>query len=311
MTVGRANHQSAGATVLTGAGFRVARIPLERLPTLELSRALRRDYPMYGLVEVDVTVPRRRLRAHRDRTGEQVSFTAFLVACLARAVEEHPTVAAFRSGRRLVVFDQVDVATMVEVRTEDARFPLPHVVRGAERKTVRVIHDEIRGVQQGVALLHRTRTLLRPLPSIPKPVRWLLWRILARSVRLRQRLGGTVTLTSVGAFIGGPGWGLAPVAYPVTLTVGGIARRPVLCDGALEEREHLCLTLALDHEVVDGAPAARFGMRLRELIEAGAGLEWLEQEEHDEHDPASTLDPAAAGEPPADVAAAVPRIPAG
>jgi hypothetical protein len=296
---------------MTGAGFRVERIPLERLPTLELTRALRRSYPMYGLVEVDVTVPRRRIRAHRERTGEQVSFTAFLVACLARAVGEHPTVAAFRSGRRLVVFDQVDVATLVEVTAGGARFPLPHVVRSAEQKTVRAIHDEIRGVQRGTALLHRTRTLLRPLPYIPKPIRVLLWRVLARSIRLRQRLGGTVTVTSVGAFIGGPGWGLAPVAYPVTLTVGGIARRPVLCDGALEEREHLCLTLALDHEVVDGAPAARFGTRLRELIETAAGLEWLEQEAHHEQDAASTPDPATAGEPTADLAAADPRIPAG
>jgi pyruvate/2-oxoglutarate dehydrogenase complex dihydrolipoamide acyltransferase (E2) component len=264
---------------VTAARFRVERIPLERLPTLELTRALRRRNPMYGLVEVDVTVPRQRIRAHRERTGEQGSFTAFLIACLARAVGEHPTIAAFRSGRRLVVFDHVDVATMVEVTTEGARFPLPHVVRDAEHKTVRTIHDEIRGVQQGTALLHHTRALLRPLPYIPKPVRVLLWRVLAHSVRLRQRLGGTVLVTSVGAFIGGPGWGLAPVAHPVTLMVGGLARRPVLRDGALEEREHLCLTLVLDHEVVDGAPAARFGMRLRELIAAGAGLEWLEQEE--------------------------------
>lgn len=287
------------------------RIPIERLPTLELTRALRRRNPMYGLVEVDVTVPRQRIRAHRERTGERVSFTAYLVACLARAVGETPTVAAFRSGRRLVVFDHVDVSTMVEVTTDGARFPLPHVVRDAEHKTVRAIHDELRGAQQGTALLHHTRALLRPLPYIPKPVRLLLWRVLARSVRLRQRLGGTVAVTSVGAFIGGPGWGLAPVAYPVTLMVGGIARRPVLHDGALEEREHLCLTLVLDHEVVDGAPAARFGTRLRELIEAGAGLDALEQEADDERPSPATHDPAAAGEPSADAAAAVTGSPTG
>lgn len=269
------------------------RIPTERLPTLELTRALRRRNPMYGLVEVDVTVPRQRIRADLERTGERLSFTAYLVACLARAVAENPSVAAFRSGRRLVVFDHVDVSTMVEVATEGARVPLPHVVRDAGHKTVRAIHHEIRGVQQGTALLHHTRALLRPLPYIPKPVRLLLWRVLAPWTRLRQRLGGTVAVTSVGAFIGGPGWGLAPVAYPVTLMVGGIARRPVLRDGALEEREHLCLTLVLDHEVVDGAPAARFGTRLRELIEEGAGLEAMEQDANEgraskrAHDPCS------------------------
>lgn len=109
---------------MTTAGFRVGRIPLERLPTLELTRVLRRRNPMYGLVEVDVTVPRRRIQAHRERTGEQVSFTAFIVACLGRTVGEHPTVAAFRSGRRLVVFDRVDVATMVEVEGGGREVPV-------------------------------------------------------------------------------------------------------------------------------------------------------------------------------------------
>lgn len=77
-------------------------------------------------------------------------------------------------------------------------------------------------------------------------------RLLARSARLRQHFGETVLMTSVGPFTAGPGWGLAPVAYPVTLLVGGIAKQPLLRDGVLKERERLCLTLALDHDVVDG-----------------------------------------------------------
>ena len=40
----------------------------------------------------------------------------------------------------------------------------------------------------------------------------------------------------------------------------------------LEVREYLCLTLTLDHDLIDGAPAARFARRLTELIESGAGL---------------------------------------
>jgi pyruvate/2-oxoglutarate dehydrogenase complex dihydrolipoamide acyltransferase (E2) component len=35
----------------------------------------------------------------------------------------------------------------------------------------------------------------------------------------------------------------------------------------------LDLTVAFDHDVVDGAPAARFVKRLVELIESGYGLE--------------------------------------
>jgi hypothetical protein len=35
-------------------------------------------------------------------------------------------------------------------------------------------------------------------------------------------------------------------------------------------REYLCLTLCLDHDVIDGAPAARSIKRLTDLIERGA-----------------------------------------
>ena len=42
--------------------------------------------------------------------------------------------------------------------------------------------------------------------------------------------------------------------------------------GRIEPREILNLTVAFDHDVVDGAPAARFVRRLLEVIESGYGL---------------------------------------
>ena len=56
------------------------------------------------------------------------------------------------------------------------------------------------------------------------------------------------------------------------LIVGGIATKPAVVDGRVAPRELLQLTLALDHDVVDGAPAARFSRRLTDLIESGYSL---------------------------------------
>jgi pyruvate/2-oxoglutarate dehydrogenase complex dihydrolipoamide acyltransferase (E2) component len=61
-------------------------------------------------------------------------------------------------------------------------------------------------------------------------------------------------------------WGLL-------LIVGGIARKPAVIEERVEPRDMLDLTVAFDHDVVDGAPAARFVKRLVELIESGYGLE--------------------------------------
>ncbi len=54
--------------------------------------------------------------------------------------------------------------------------------------------------------------------------------------------------------------------------VGGMARRPKVVDDQVAVRDVLDMTLTIDHNVVDGAPAARFAARLRELIERAAVL---------------------------------------
>jgi hypothetical protein len=56
------------------------------------------------------------------------------------------------------------------------------------------------------------------------------------------------------------------------LTVGGIGEKQVVVDGHAVVREYLSLTISVDHDIVDGAPAARFTRRLKELIESGYGL---------------------------------------
>jgi pyruvate/2-oxoglutarate dehydrogenase complex dihydrolipoamide acyltransferase (E2) component len=258
-------------------GYAVHRVPDERVPTIELIPALALHNSMHALVEVDVTETRRRLEAHRERTGESRSFTAFVVTCLARAVDEQRGVQGLRRGRRILVPDTVDVANLVEVDADGEAVPLPQVIRDAANRTYEEIHAEVRGAQRSGDLVRDVRRRARWLRGMPRPLRWLAWRVLARATRVRTSMGGTVVVTSVGSVGRGRGWGLSgTLAYPVSLTVGGIHRQPALADGVLVEREWLCLTVSLDHEVTDGAPAARFVRRLCELLEQAHGLDELE-----------------------------------
>jgi len=66
-------------------------------------------------------------------------------------------------------------------------------------------------------------------------------------------------------------WGIPVSGYTLTLTIGGIAERPGVVSGQVVPREYLSVTVSADHEVVDGAPLARFGTRLK-LVESAAGL---------------------------------------
>jgi pyruvate/2-oxoglutarate dehydrogenase complex dihydrolipoamide acyltransferase (E2) component len=54
--------------------------------------------------------------------------------------------------------------------------------------------------------------------------------------------------------------------------LGGISKKPKVVDGKTEVREYLSVTMLFDHDVVDGAPAARFIARLAELVQDGYGL---------------------------------------
>lgn len=230
---------------------------------------------MHGLIEVDVSEARRRLRAQRERTGEALSFTAFVIACLGRAVAAHPEVHALRDWRgRMVLFDDVDVTTIVEVQVDGRPFGLAHILRAANRRSPAEIHDEIRAVQ--VAGLHSvspaTRRATRLALFVPGFARRLALRAMLWFPRVAKRQTGTVLMTAVGMFGGGTGWGFsAPGIHGLSVTVGGIAERAAVTPGG-RPREVLCLTVSADHEVVDGAPLARFTRDLRALLESADGL---------------------------------------
>jgi pyruvate/2-oxoglutarate dehydrogenase complex dihydrolipoamide acyltransferase (E2) component len=87
-----------------------------------------------------------------------------------------------------------------------------------------------------------------------------------------KRIAGTVCVTAPGMFGRGAGFGIPISGYTLTVTVGGLAERPAVIEGRIEPREMLFITVSADHEVVDGAPLARFVGRLRELVERG---DWL------------------------------------
>ena len=110
---------------------------------------------------------------------------------------------------------------------------------------------------------------------------WPLPRLFVRLIRAASRrdparvvtAAGTVGVTALGMAGRGGGWGLAPAGRSLAPDRGWHRSQARRYRGALEPRDLLNLTIAFDHDVVDGAPAARFVRRLVDLIESGYGLE--------------------------------------
>lgn len=247
--------------------------PRSRQLVLDAGWNARRRHMIHGFLEIDVTVPRERMRQHEAQTNERLSLTAFIASCLGQAVDADRSVHAYRDWRgRLVIFDEVDATLAIEVEIDGRKIPMMHILRGINRRSCYDLHQEIRAIQsnpdrsQGMGFI-------RYFPYLPTFIRRLIYLIVERNPRWMKRNGGTVGLTSVGMFGKRSGWGLGMPVHSLAVMVGGIAQKPGVVDGRIEPRETLDLTLSFDHNIVDGAPATRFAQRFVELIECGHGLD--------------------------------------
>jgi hypothetical protein len=176
------------------------------------------------------------------------------------------------------MFDDVDVGIMIERKQGETPVLTGHVLRGANHKTYQEIHQEIRSAQsEPVPPNNGMPAWLRSALLLPWPLS-VLFKALFRMIIIRNptmitSMGGTVGVSSVGMFgKGHAGWGIASGSHGLDLIVGGTARRLAEVEGRIESRDMLSLTVEFDHDVIDGAPAARFTKKLVELIESGYGL---------------------------------------
>jgi pyruvate/2-oxoglutarate dehydrogenase complex dihydrolipoamide acyltransferase (E2) component len=253
--------------------FIIIPFPKIRRLMVDGGRLGRQKHLVHGLVEMDVTDARRSIREHREKTGEGLSFTAFIMACLGQVIEGNKHMQAYRMwGEKLVIFDDVDVNTMFEVEVDGRKVIRPHILRGVNRKSLRELHGEIRAFQTQHES-GREANFIGWFVLLPAFLRRFFLGVLFKSPKLQQEMNGTVSLTAVGMFGTGGGWGIPMSNHTLQITLGGVAVRPALVNGQLENREYLCVTISFDHDIVDGAPAARFTQRFKERVERCHGIE--------------------------------------
>jgi pyruvate/2-oxoglutarate dehydrogenase complex dihydrolipoamide acyltransferase (E2) component len=243
------------------SGYRVERISRARLALAAGQAMAHRRHLMFGLVEVDVTEPLRLIAEHRALCGERLSLSGYVTTCLARTLREFPELNAFRRGRSVVMLDEVIVVVLVE-RLIDGQSAVEYLpIRQADAKSLVEITREIRAEQASPPRVVPGQRWLERLPTSLTPfvMGWA-----SRSIWWGLRFG-TAGVNNIG-FGRLSGWGLSPGAGTVAVTIGGVSPRQA-ADGT--ERQIAHLTLTFDHDVVDGAPAARFTSRLVERLESG------------------------------------------
>jgi pyruvate/2-oxoglutarate dehydrogenase complex dihydrolipoamide acyltransferase (E2) component len=253
--------------------------PRSRLSTIDLGRIGVKKHHVAALLEIDVTRARHGLRVANRGGRSSVSFLAWLVKSVASSLAEHPNAHGVRVGkRRIATFDRVNVSIMVERNVDGERVPLPLLIPNADSRSAADIEAQIavarqQSVNAGTVVIGEKGSLrYRLYYALPGFLRRaLLKRALANPQRM-QSMMGSVLVTSVG--MGGrvKGWFIPKSMHPVCIGIGAVAPKAVVMNGGIEPREVLHMTILVDHDVVDGAPASRWIAALVKAMESGAEL---------------------------------------
>jgi len=200
----------------------------------------------FSVVEVDyanVDIVRTALKAtFKSSEGFSLTYLPFIARAIIDALSEFPHLNASIEGDNLVVHNYVDLGIAVDMDYQGLLVP---VVRSAESKRLRAIAREIND------LANRART---------------------RKLSPDEIQGGTFTLSNNGS--AGSVLTMAIINQPqvAIISTDAIVRKPVvaqLVDGSESIAIHPVGNLAMtwDHRAFDGAYAARFLSRVKEILE--------------------------------------------
>lgn len=190
--------------------------------------------------EVDATEfvrLRERLNVEAQTRGvTSVSYTDLLVKVAALALREHPGMNTRLVGSEIHRLSDINIGIAVDT---DRGLLVP-VVRDAAQKSVLQIASD------SMALVQRAQSG-RYLPD--------------------DSAGGTFTITNLGMYGVEAFTPIINLPQCAILGAGRIKRKPVVVGDEIVIRPMVWLSLAFDHRLTDGAPAARFLQYVRRLVE--------------------------------------------
>ncbi|MBE3593371.1 MAG: 2-oxo acid dehydrogenase subunit E2, partial [Thermoanaerobacter sp.] len=213
---------------------RVPLTPTQRLVGARMLQSLREtaQYTLGREIDVSALI---KVRMELKQKGSPANMTDLIHKAVVQAIIENPVMQA--------VIDGDDMVVPVEVHLGFA------VARGDELLVPVIKNAHILNLNE--MAVERRRLTDAVLQGIIKP---------------EELQGGTFTVTNLGTY--GVDF-FTPVLYPkqsAILGIGRIVERPVLENGNIRSAQFMTLSLTVDHQVINGAPAARFLNRLVELL---------------------------------------------
>lgn len=250
-----------GIKAIISAACRRSPFPASRNLLNDFVYEGRRKNLIYEIFGADITDF---LAWKNSRTGREkgdYSITSFVAHVFAKTIDDHPDIQAYRGGlwgQEWIVFDDVDIALIVEKTIEGSAMPWIHTIRACNRQSMASFSRAIqRAKNEQIESTLRWR-IGRAIMHLPTLIRRLAWLLPRHNPFFMKFLVGTVAVTSVGMFSRGNLALLPATPLTLTLAIGSIESRAMFQEGEWVQREYITLSLCADHAIVDGAPLARF-----------------------------------------------------
>ncbi|TNE55532.1 MAG: hypothetical protein EP344_13255, partial [Bacteroidetes bacterium] len=109
---------------------------------------------IHCFTDIDITIPRSRIKKHFEKTGEKLSFTAYTVACLSNVIKDHPQCNSFIKGRKLIMLDDITINVLIERGIAGEQVPVH----------IKQLHQNYTGVAKKINYNYFIDKYITPLP---------------------------------------------------------------------------------------------------------------------------------------------------
>lgn len=259
--------------------YKIHKFPKTRIATIDVCEIGKKKHHVAGMIELDVTDSRKKIREHNRQNVSRISFNAWLISVISTTIKKYDTASAFLKGKnKLVIFDDINVSIVVEKDLDGQKVPVPLIIEKANESSIESITKQIAEAREeklsdkDIVLQRKTSQLEKLYYLLPGFIRRSAWRYMLRHPKLVFRKMGNVAFTSIGMMGKVNGWFIPISVHPICFGIGSIIKKPSVIANNIEIREMLNMTILLDHDVIDGAPVARFISDLAKNIESGMNI---------------------------------------
>ena len=256
--------------------YKIKKFPTSRLASIDICEIGNRKHYVPGLVEFDVTESRKKIKEYNQCHPNKISFTAWLIRVIGSTIKKYETSNSYLIGKnKIMIYEDVNVSFIVEKNVNNTKVPIPLIIEKVNEISIESITQQISDAknkefsEKDIVLQRKTRQIERVYYLLPRFLRRYFWKFLLKHPRRAQKKMGNVAFTSIGMMGKVNGWFIPISIHPICFGLSSIIKKPTVINDRIEIREMLNMSVLLDHDVMDGAPMARFINDLSKNVENG------------------------------------------